>query len=451
MFPLRNWLLLLSSNFFLIQRDGTDAFTHPTPPVPFQVRSQAFPRSDHPIPARILDSTIALSSTQTSNPADELSDERKANLFQFLLRDLEVEGVPLLECDATQNATLQAALWTTMAELSECNDGGKVCLVFERIPMDTLRSLVDIFEGLKDHEKFLDHLPELRRFSIALVGKGIGPAILIETTNRTDTEKTLYESMKQNSAVPDEIRWTAAMKTFVARMTVRYGITLSAPRGNEALSAPAYRIVGSPDLCDILAGFWNSICEMHLMPDDQIMSSIFMSFPLSLGGPREQSNARFAAQASLISRLLLMFEGEGVFEVLYMHPFYDRDAMDPPNDRAHGHLPPSGWLRHAMRKICDDDLSDEDLALQNFQRRSPLPTVAINRISVSFCYCLGINPLVLSLTSCILVLVFHRRHLILQRIILKILVLLMNKQRPQVAYECTGRMQFDLCQLGKKS
>lgn len=29
---------------------------------------------------------------------DEMDDERKANLFQALLRDLQIEGVPLLGC-----------------------------------------------------------------------------------------------------------------------------------------------------------------------------------------------------------------------------------------------------------------------------------------------------------------------------------------------------------------
>jgi hypothetical protein len=32
------------------------------------------------------------------SPLDEMNDEHKANLFQALLRDLQIEGVPLLGC-----------------------------------------------------------------------------------------------------------------------------------------------------------------------------------------------------------------------------------------------------------------------------------------------------------------------------------------------------------------
>jgi hypothetical protein len=129
-----------------------------------------------------------------------LTDERKANLFQFLLRDLQVEGVPLLGIDADQVQTLQAAIWTTMAGLlasavtggdeqeeressssallapSPSNDEpkqsaettesptttepqqqpqssssvSKVCLVFEDIPVEALTAFVQDFQTLQN-------------------------------------------------------------------------------------------------------------------------------------------------------------------------------------------------------------------------------------------------------------------------------------------------------------
>lgn len=374
-------VLLLSSILVLIlPREGTDGFLSRAI-IPHACRSQRDTAIEPDLPTRTVDSTVALSSTQTSNPSDELSDERKANLFQFLLRDLEVEGAPLLDCDAILNETLQAALWTTMAELSESDERGKVCLVFERIPIHTLRTVVQSFDVLKSEQRLMDHLPELNRFSMYLVGKGIGPAIVIETANRTETEKVAYEDLKQNSAVADALRWTAAMKTFVARMTLGLGIDLLLTGSNDVPTGPAYRNVGSPDVCDVLAGFWNSICELLVVPDDE-MNSVIVSFPLSLRESEEASHARFAAETNLISRTLHLLEGKETFDVLYMHPFYERDAIQPSNDHAHGHIPPTSWLRQQIQKDADEDLSDEELALHNFQRRSPLPSVAIKRNSV---------------------------------------------------------------------
>ena len=52
-----------------------------------------------------------------------MTDERKSEVFQTLLRDLQIEGVPLLGCDANQVSTLNAAIWTTMAEIGDADDG----------------------------------------------------------------------------------------------------------------------------------------------------------------------------------------------------------------------------------------------------------------------------------------------------------------------------------------
>ena len=61
----------------------------------------------------------AIASSSSSALLNELTPERKENLYQCLLRDLQVEGVPLLSVDAESAAVMQAALWTTMAELLE--------------------------------------------------------------------------------------------------------------------------------------------------------------------------------------------------------------------------------------------------------------------------------------------------------------------------------------------
>ena len=70
-------------------------------------------------PARSWSLGSALPSADAEAAIAELDDDRRANLFQATLRDLQVESVPLMGCDANRVETMNAALWTTMAELSE--------------------------------------------------------------------------------------------------------------------------------------------------------------------------------------------------------------------------------------------------------------------------------------------------------------------------------------------
>ncbi|KAL7509612.1 hypothetical protein ACHAXN_008283, partial [Cyclotella atomus] len=118
---------------------------------------------------------------QQSDPSDNLTPERHAILFQSLLRDLQIQNVPLLSCDANQVHTFNAALWTTMAELSANPLAERVCLVLEDIPLSALLAFAKDFTVLKTQERLMQYLPELKRFSVSLVGKGVGPAVLIET------------------------------------------------------------------------------------------------------------------------------------------------------------------------------------------------------------------------------------------------------------------------------
>jgi hypothetical protein len=347
--------------------------------------------------ARSRDPSILRSSNEAFDA--ELSEDRKANLFQFLLRDLEVEGVPLLGCDADQAHSLQAALWTTMGELSEKEEEGKACLILENIPVDALRTFVDDFVVLKTQQRLMDSLPELNRFSISLLGKGVGPAIVIETAERSEEDNTKYTAMKESSPAPDELKWTAAMKTFVARMIVGDQVC---PYTTSNIAAPsrledkgvqpgpiAYRLVGSPDVCDAMSAFWSSVCELLAAPDDQLSSTVMCLPPVAAvaegSSDATEAHDRFSVVSELISRGLFLYRGEDIFELLHMHPLYDRDLVHPKDKAAHGHLPPTSWLR-AMLKASGNEqdaetLTDEQLALQNYQRRSPLPAVVIKRVS----------------------------------------------------------------------
>ena len=68
-----------------------------------------------------------------------------------------------------------------MAELSANPLAERVCLVLEDIPLSAWLAFAKDFTVLKTQERLMQYLPELKRFSVSLVGKGVGPAVLIET------------------------------------------------------------------------------------------------------------------------------------------------------------------------------------------------------------------------------------------------------------------------------
>lgn len=311
---------------------------------------------------------------ETQNPVDELSEERRANLFQFLLRDLEVEGVPLLGCDADQANTAQATIWTVMAQLSENDEGSKACMVLENMPVESLRNFVEDFETLKADDRVVESLFELKRFNVTLVGRGVGPAILVETANRTDAEEEEYKSLS-SFPVPNEITWTAAIKSFVARMKLEKEGVVQVPM--------AYRLAGSNDVCDVLATFWTCVCEMLSQPEEALGSTLLCLPSVTEYVDSSEAHNRFCAVSNMVSRSLLMSRGEDRVELTYMHPQYDRDAIHPNDGIVFGHLPPirsiRAMLEEAGRQSEAENLTAKQIALQNFQRRSPLPAIVIRR------------------------------------------------------------------------
>jgi hypothetical protein len=318
-------------------------------------------------------------------PVADLSEDRQATLFQFLLRDLQVEGVPLLGVDADQVHTMQAALWTTLAELSEQDDEQKACLIFEDIPMAALRTFVDDFMVLKSQARLMKYLPELERFTLSLLGKGVGPAILIEAAAPP-------ESQKADTTDMDENKCTAAMKMFVDRVVAGMNVcpytknNQVAPEGLQDAGFPAapigYRVCASTEVCHVLSAFWNAVCELLATPTDQLSVTMLA---LSATGTTD-SDARFAAVAELLSRSLCLYRGDDVLELLHFHPAYDRDLIHPADQPAHGHLPPTSWLRPMLAQNGStqeaSELPDQDLKVSNYQRRSPVPAVCIKRVEL---------------------------------------------------------------------
>merc|ERR1711935_837517 len=97
----------------------------------------------------------------------------------------------------------------------------------------------------------------------------------------------------------------------------------------------------------------------------------------------EQAQARFAAITELVSESLFMARGQDLFDVTYLHPCYDRDSVHLV-DNVYGHLPPLKSLPALLKDSSAydgnaDELAESDLAVQNYQRRSPLPAIFLRR------------------------------------------------------------------------
>ena len=255
----------------------------------------------------------------SENPLEGMSEERRSNLFQSLLRDLQIEGVPLLGCgeflnccrfslvrwrrprrgsysskypsmistpppDANQVHTLNAALWTTMAEMSDADSEQRACLILEDIPISALLAFAEDFTVLKTQQRLMEHLPEFKRFSISPLGKGVGPALLIETEERSEEEKAKAAERKAFEGSIDKDKTIAALKSFIDRVVVGMeacpytkSVDISAVGLESRGISPGpvgYRFSSSMDACQVMSAFWNCICE--LMGEDETKLSSIM-------------------------------------------------------------------------------------------------------------------------------------------------------------------------------
>lgn len=187
--------------------------------VAFATISSAFipPNSAFSIKPRIGHYQSNTSPRLSSSSDSDGLEERRSTLFQQLLRDLQIEGVPLLGCDADQVSTLNAAIWTTMAELGDNDNEQRACLVMEKIPTTALLAFAEDFTVLKTQDRLMEFLPELKRYSISVLGKGLGPALLIETEKRTVVEQLMAENLKAVQYTFDKDKTIGALRSFVNR------------------------------------------------------------------------------------------------------------------------------------------------------------------------------------------------------------------------------------------
>eukprot|EP00574_Skeletonema_japonicum_P003768 CAMPEP_0201720720 /NCGR_PEP_ID=MMETSP0593-20130828/5575_1 /ASSEMBLY_ACC=CAM_ASM_000672 /TAXON_ID=267983 /ORGANISM="Skeletonema japonicum, Strain CCMP2506" /LENGTH=435 /DNA_ID=CAMNT_0048211397 /DNA_START=59 /DNA_END=1366 /DNA_ORIENTATION=- len=327
------------------------------------------------------------------NPA-EWDEERRSNMFQALLRDLQIEGVPLLGCDANQVGTFNAALWTTISELGDQDEQQKACLIMEEIPISALLAFAEDFTVLKTQARLMDHLPELKRFSVSVLGKGVGPALLIETKERTEEEKATAAANRAIEGTYDQAKKTAALKSFIDRVVVNLeacpytkSVDISAVGLENRGVTPGpvgYRFSPTTDACMTMSVFWNCICEMTGTPDESL-SSIMLSLPGIGQESSPEAHARFAAVVEIVGRYLCLYRGDASFGLVHFHPAYDRSSIMPIDGPSYGQLPPMSWLRAMLKmgghEVEAESFTDDELALSNYQRRAPHTSINILRMN----------------------------------------------------------------------
>ncbi|KAL7509613.1 hypothetical protein ACHAXN_008284 [Cyclotella atomus] len=146
-----------------------------------------------------------------------------------------------------------------------------------------------------------------------------------------------------------------------------------------------YRFSGTSDACQVMAVFWNCICELMAEPEENL-SSIMLSLPGIVGSEGvDGGHVRFAAVVELVGRYLCLFQGDGAFGLVHFYPSYERERVHLLDMPAYGHLPPMSWL-HPMLKMAGHEaesqqLSEEQLLLANYQRRAPHTAINILRMS----------------------------------------------------------------------
>lgn len=195
-----------------------------------------------------------------------------------------------------------------MAEVGSANDENKVCMILESIPVSALLAFAEDFTVLKTQERLMQQLPELRRFSVSVLGNGF-PALIIETEKRTDEEKLLAEAHRTLETTFDEAKTVSALKSFINRVVVNENMCpytkdadISATglemRG-VAPGAVGYRFSPTTDACMVMSSFWNIVCEMMSVPEDEL-SSVMLSLPGIGMGESRDAHDRFAAVVELV-------------------------------------------------------------------------------------------------------------------------------------------------------
>jgi hypothetical protein len=279
--------------------------------------------------------------------SEPLSEERRAKLFQFLLRDLQVEGVPLLEVEVSNNAyALQAAVWTIFAELFQSEEGddsaetenghkAAACLILPGMSIDILRNFVTDFEAWQREHWLLAEIPELACLRVSLVGKGLGSALVLKVLPNVSGSSTTAVGTTLSAA--NERRYLQGMANF-ATIVQSMASPLQQQEERMADGTLAFRCCPHHNIFSVLSTYWNCVCQ--LVSDSKMQDLVLL---LHDAAPETCSTSRFVAMTFLLRAGL---SEESRVNLAYYHPDFAlkgmKYAVDKWNLAARLDLTPSG-------------------------------------------------------------------------------------------------------------
>jgi hypothetical protein len=331
------------------------------------------------------------------DPVGKLSIGRRQELFQFLLRDLQVEGVPLLSVDISANnlLALQAAIWTTFVELREIqvsspdyilnstateSNTRKVCLVLEDFPISVLQSFARTFKQIQEEFKQHDTLSDLAKLKISLVGKGVGPGLILEIINNPE-EAARDDQGKEAQLINLQLVADKCKEATNAFMDRIGNIILCDHSMENEEHDTHYRFSPGNDLTQILSLFWNCACELTLYQNsNKDVHSLLMIHNPWNRLPFQQ----FVSLTQILSRWFHWVENNGeqnslpnAITLTYFHPQYQRlEITHSLSDNNADHT--------SIGHLSSSDLSNTDFnEIALYQRRSPVPVVALTSRKLS--------------------------------------------------------------------
>jgi hypothetical protein len=163
------------------------------------------------------------------------------------------------------------------------------------------------------------YLPELTCISVSMVGKGEGPAFIIEMTERIEKEKGEYISPLDNSF--DEGKSTDALKMFIDCVVVNehaFPYTKNVDLAVVGLEAKgvtpgpvAYCYDGSSDTFAVVGAFWTwyvqCLCSIfYSFYFKLVIKLLIQSLDQSCNIPHYKSFTKMTSLLSVLLSLLLM-------------------------------------------------------------------------------------------------------------------------------------------------
>ena len=288
-------------------------------------------------------------------------------------------------------------MWQVLADVSTNCFGPNDCEVIIHFPglvhlgIEVLEIFEDLIRQVKGSPLGQDgsSLPELQRLDVTKTTVP-GPAMHIRARSRSSEEQELALLRREASlaAVPRKEKCQEAVRHFVQRLVIdekacpytkSVDIAATSLESQGITPGPVgYKWSPCSDMIDAVSTAWQSFADVINTPEEEL-STVLFSLPAV--ATLEQGHNRFLAFCELMAKSVLAYGTDQMLGLVFFHPLYDRDQVDPRDDASYGHIPPLTWLPPMARQVGGTIAKDEDCELletsedaracSNYQRRAP--------------------------------------------------------------------------------